>query len=134
MQHQQGSQCSHCHGGHGQGGHSHGPAHGHGHGHGHGPMGGHNPDESPDEYFKNLKKKWGNEEERVFFWQEVLHGVALDRLYEKYGLDFMRSLTCQMPQMVIFSIQNMLNFDWIPSRLKPITAGTQLSTQVCFSH
>lgn len=60
---------------------------------------------------------------RVFFWQELLHGVVIDRLYEKWGLDFMRSLTCQAPQMMIHTIQSMINFDWIPNRLKPIFCG-----------
>ena len=58
MQHQHGPQCSHGHGGHGHGhGHGHG---GHGHG-GHGSMG-QKPEESPDEYFKSLKKRWSDKE------------------------------------------------------------------------
>ena len=80
--HQHGPQCNHGPQGHG----------GHGHGHGHGPghgglpgmamgFGGQQQEESPEEYLKNLKKKWEDKETRVFFWQELLHGVVIDRLY-----------------------------------------------------
>ena len=40
----------------------------------------------------------------MFFWQELLQGVALDRAYERCGLDFMRSLSCQFLQMLVQSI------------------------------
>jgi hypothetical protein len=32
-------------------------------------FGGQQQDESPDDYLKNLKKKWEDKEMRVFFWQ-----------------------------------------------------------------
>ena len=94
--HQHGPQCSHGHS-HGSGGHQHQHHHMQG-------LGLQAPHESPEEYFKNLKKRWNDQEERVFFWQEVLHGVALDRLYEKFGLDFMRSITCQPAILIIHGL------------------------------
>jgi hypothetical protein len=70
--------------------HQHGPQcqHGHGHvqGHGHGSMPGmmapgQGQEQSPQEYFRDLKKRWSDPEMRVFFWQELLHGVIIDRTY-----------------------------------------------------
>lgn len=120
--------------------HQHGPNCRHGHGHGHG--GGHHghpgmgfPNQAqqmaPDDYFKELKKKY--EEKRVFFWQEVLLGLALDKAYEKYGLEFMRSVTCNTPMMIVASIEAAVNFECIPKQLKHITSGTPHNTQASSS-
>ena len=53
--------------------------------------------------------------------------MVIDRFYERIGLDFMRSFTCQMPQMLVQTIEMMLNFSWVPLQLKPITSGTNRS-------
>lgn len=124
QQHQHGPNCrhGHAHGGHG---HGHGHAHGHGHGHGHGHPGmgfGNQVQEmSPEEYFKELGKKW--KEQRVFFWQEVVMGVALDKAYERAGLEFMRSFSCNTPMIIVGSIQAAITFEWVPKRLRHITSG-----------
>lgn len=125
QQHQHGPNCRHGHGGHGPGAHAgHGHAHG-GHGHGHGPQGmgfGQQAREmSPQEYFKELWKKFN--EKRVFFWQEVLMGLALDKAYERYGLEFMRSVSCNTPMMIIASIESAVSMECIPNQLKHVASG-----------
>lgn len=50
-------------------------------------------------------------------------GAALDKFYEKYGLSFMRSFSCQTPMMMIGSIEAAANFECIPKQLKHITSG-----------
>jgi hypothetical protein len=54
---------------------------------------------------------------------DILTGATLDKVYQKYSLDFMRSFSCQMPQALIGSIEMMLTFEWIPLALRSITSG-----------
>jgi hypothetical protein len=76
---------------------------------------------APEEYFKELGKKFN--EKRVFFWQEVLMGLTLDKAYERYGLDFMRSVSCNTPMMIVGSIEAAVSMDCIPNQLKHVASG-----------
>ena len=58
-------------------------------------------------------------------------GAALDKSYEKYGLTFMRSLSCQTPMMMIGSIEAAVNFECIPKQLKHITSGIIYEIKDC---
>lgn len=76
---------------------------------------------APDEYFKELGKKFS--EKRVFFWQEVVMGLALDKAYEKVGMDFMRSFSCHTPMMILSSLEAAISFECVPKRLRHVTSG-----------
>ena len=50
-------------------------------------------------------------------------GLALDRAYERYGLDFMRSVSCNTLTMIVGSIEAAVSMDCIPNQLKHVTSG-----------
>jgi hypothetical protein len=76
---------------------------------------------SPEDYFKALKKK--NKKNKELFWQEVLSGLAFDKLSQRYKFDCLRALTCEIPIMLLLSLQMAINFEWVPRRLRHITTG-----------
>ena len=55
---------------------------------------------------------------------EVVTGITLDKIYHKFGLDFLRSISCQTPMMLAASIEMALAFEGIPYYVKHIIAGT----------
>ena len=53
----------------------------------------------------------------------MLEGNVSSKMYEKWGIECMRSFTCHTLKMFVGTIQMMLNFDFVPIRLRHITSG-----------
>ena len=87
---------------------------------------------SPEEYFAALSHNFSNN--RAFWWRELLEGNASSKMYEKWGIECMRSFSCHTLKMFVGTIQMMLNFDFVPMRMRHITSGTDSPIQVCSHH
>lgn len=85
------------------------------------------PDEdqtSTEEYFANLEKL--KKESPELFWFEIYRGTAQNKLYQKWGLEFMRSLNLQPLLGIVGMVAMMLNCEWMPLRVKPFVSGREV--------
>lgn len=49
--------------------------------------------------------------------------MALEKAFEKYGLNSLRSLNCNTLGMIVMSLENAVSFECTPSQLKHVFSG-----------